>query len=306
MIPFVRNEGSDLIPSWRVYEHKNCPGISNLASEQNFPIINTLLSIPHSLLHTLPRLAGIVPLSMFQEQLIIMGTEISRLWWWDPSPEMKNKLEEIRLRNIAANQHDDTRTAKPNSIHHSSRSGTTFLTMQPVITYGPPIAQSSGPNRNRNQGTCTFQLSSGQIVLGVTPPLSWDGDGLQFTLRDEGLAEVVNVQCADKGVAASIIGLSVTTEAWDVQTIEGTEDLDDVDCIGDAEKKPGTCLSSFDIVSWRDQVVKSGAEPPSLTPSPFERGTIGGQSGNDILMIKGLIHPPVYTQFLDLRSFSYP
>jgi len=43
-------------------------------------------------------------------------------------------------------------------------------------------------------------------------------------------------------------------------------------------------------------------EPLSLTPSSFERGVIGGQSANDILMIKGLLSPPVH--ILDLSSLS--
>jgi hypothetical protein len=44
----------------------------------------------------------------------------------------------------------------------------------------------------------------------------------------------------------------VTSEAWNAQTIEGTKDFDDIDCIGDAEKKPETCLSSFNIVSHQE------------------------------------------------------
>jgi hypothetical protein len=109
----------------------------------------------------------------------------------------------------------------------------------------------------------TFQLSSGQIVLGLPSP------GTQAGYE---LAEMEGVQRADKGVAASVISLLVTLEAWDAQTIESAEDSDDIDCIGDAKRKTKTYLSSCDIVSWRDQVVKSGAEPPSPTPSPFEKG----------------------------------
>jgi len=36
--------------------------------------------------------------------------------------------------------------------------------------------------------------------------------------------------------------------------------------------------------------VESGAERLSLTPSPFKRGVIGGQSADDILMIKELVY----------------
>ena len=65
------------------------------------------------------------------------------------------------------------------------------------------------------------------------------------------------------------------------------------------------CPSSLDIISWYEKVVDCRAEPLPFTPASFERGVIGGLSTNDILMIKGLIAPPVYIQFLDLGSFSY-
>jgi hypothetical protein len=84
----------------------------------------------------------------------MMGTEIARLWWWDPSPNMIRNSEEIRLWNVAANQHDNTR-------------------MGPIVT---------SSSHNHNQGMHTFELSSGQIVLGRTPPLSWDRGRLLFTL----------------------------------------------------------------------------------------------------------------------------
>jgi len=111
------------------------PGIDNPTSQNQFPIINTLLSIPFSLLHTLPHLAGIVPISTHQQQLITMGAKITRLWWWDPSPDMIKNSWEICIQNVVAKQHDDTQKAKPDPIHHQSHGDTTFLTMQPTITY---------------------------------------------------------------------------------------------------------------------------------------------------------------------------
>jgi len=151
----------------------------------------------------------------------------------------------------------------------------------------------------------TFE-PSGQIMLGVRPCLSWDRGGLLLTSRVEGLVEMEGGQCADKGVVVSVISSLVASEAWDAQTVEDFENSNDTDGIEDIERKPATCLSSADIVLWCDEVVKSKIVPPSLMLSPFERSVIGGQSVNDILMIKGLIYPPVYIQFLDLCSFSYP
>ena len=95
-------------PQYVMYENKDCPGIDIQASNKEFPVIETLLSIPFSLLHNLPRLAGMVQISAHQQQLITMGSEIIRLWWWDPPPNMIRCLEEIRIWNIATNQHDNT------------------------------------------------------------------------------------------------------------------------------------------------------------------------------------------------------
>ena len=109
--------------------------------------------------------------------------------------------------------------------------------------------------------------------------------------------ETGDVQRADKGIVTDAL-----SEAWDVQTIEGTETSDDIDIM---EDKPPTGPSSSDILSWYEQVVKSTPEPLPLIPGSFERGVIGGMSTNDVLMIKGLIDRLEYIQFLDLGSFSH-
>ena len=105
------------------------------------------------------------------------------------------------------------------------------------------------------------------------------------------------MQRADKGIVTDAL-----SEAWDVQTIEGTETSDDIDIM---EDKLPTGPSSSDILSWYEQVVKSTPEPLPLIPGSFERGVIGGMSTNDVLMIKGLIDRLEYIQFLDLGSFSH-
>ncbi len=282
-------EGGPVRP---VYDPQDCPGIYP-TSQNTFPIVDTLLSIPFSLLHNLPRLVGIVPLSVYQQQLVTMGLEIVNLWWWDPPLELIKKSEGIRLQKNAQNQYNGTRSAKPYPIHHESRNNTRFVTKQFIITY------------NRKQDERTFELPSGQILLGTIPSsLSWDGDGPLLTPGHEGFVETKDVQRADKGIVTGAVSLPVTFEAWDVQTIEGTETSDDIDAMEDVEEKPPTGLSSSDVLSWYEQVAESAPEPLPLIPGSFERGVIGGMSTNDVLMIKGLIDPPVYIQFLDLSSFS--
>ncbi|KAF8334436.1 hypothetical protein F5887DRAFT_1139377 [Amanita rubescens] len=270
--PFLRNEGNGQVRALHVYEHQDCPGIDDPTSRKPFPIIDTLLSIPFSLLHYLPRLAAIVPTSVYQRQLVTMGLEIVSLWWWDPPPDLIEKSEKIRLQKNAQNQCDGTRSAKPYPIHHQSRNGTPFLTKQPI---------------------------------GTIPSLSWDGGRLLFTPRHEGLAETGDVQCADTGIVTDAMSSPVTSGTWDVQTIEGTDSTsDDIDGMEDVEEKPSTGPSSSDILSWYEQVTESVPEPLPLIPGSFERGVIGGMSTNDILMIKGLIDPIVYIQFFDLSLFS--
>jgi len=103
-----------------IYYPQDCPGIDNGASHHHFPVIDTLLSIPFSLLHNLPRLVAMIPLTIYQQKLVTMGTEILMRWWWDPPSDSIEKSKKIHL-------HDSTRSAKPPPIHHHSRSGTTFL-----------------------------------------------------------------------------------------------------------------------------------------------------------------------------------
>jgi len=73
-----------------LYYSWDCPGSDNPASQNNFPIVKTILSVPFSLIHNLPRLCAIMTYTPFQQQLIVKSLEIMYLWWWDPS------LDEIR------------------------------------------------------------------------------------------------------------------------------------------------------------------------------------------------------------------
>ena len=110
----------------------------------------------------------------------------------------------------------------------------------------------------------------------------------------------------EKGICVGVMSSPVTSKAWDVQGAEAIEGFDDINSIEeDVEEKPAMGLSSFDIVSWSENVVNPGAEPvPQLIPTSFKKGVISGSSANNVLMIKGLIDPPVYVQFLELSSFS--
>ena len=113
---------------------------------------------------------------------------------------------------------------------------------------------------------------------------------------DEGLAELASVTHAKKSlITSSPVSVSRT---WAIGTAEGAEGWEENNNIDEGSSP------LFDILSWYEKV-DSGSEPfLPLTPSPFERGAIGGPSVNDTLMIKGLIHPLAYVHFLDLSYFS--
>ena len=241
-----------------IYHANDCPGIYNSTSFHNFPVINTLLSIPFSLLHNLPRLCGISPLSNYQKQLIAMGSETIALWLWDPSPSMIREMEVTQKQNWALNLQNDNKVPKPHPIHHPSCKDTTFLfNTHLTVTDGPLfVAMDEGPTKGGDL----------QHVRG-----SFDG----------------------------IVGSPVTSGGW-----SGTEHPGDTGNVKAREDKSTICPSSSDIISWYQTVIYSELEPPSLIPTPFEKGVIGGMSVNDVLMVKGLIHPLVYLQFMDLTSFS--
>lgn len=93
----------------------------------------------------------------------------------------------------------------------------------------------------------------------MTPSFSWDGDGLLLTPRYEGLAEMGDMQCADKGIVTGAMSLPVTCEAWDVQTKCTEEASDDINAV---KEKPLTGPVSLDILSWYEKVAKSTPEPP--------------------------------------------
>ena len=98
--------------------------------------------------------------------------------------------------------------------------------------------------------------------------------------------------------------LTIASDTWDDQT--GGDNSDVVDERTEAsavEAKSEIDSLLVDVKSWSEKVVDCVPTTLPLTPSPFERGIIGGQSVNDVLMIRGLIPPPTYFHFFDLSSF---
>jgi hypothetical protein len=256
----------------RIYDASDCPGVYP-PSDNAFPIIRTLLSIPFSLLHTVPRLSAMLPRSQYQHELIAMGEEILFLWSWDPSPA------EVELLTTRAAQ-DDSRTVRtPQPIPIRDRQNVTFDAMRFHVTFSP----ATGVHR--------ADRSTRSVPDGATSELS-DGDGEQLDMN------YMETDSAHETTATSLEGFSETS----VSSSESREWQDP------EEKTRNQRWSQSDIVDWSNTITdeneKTLSEVPPLIPTPFEKGIIGGLSTNDFLMIKGLISPGLYVQYLHLELFS--
>jgi len=162
---------------------------------------------------------------------------------------------------------------KPHPIKHPSRLNITFKMIEPL-----------------------YYFPDHRSFMPVEPAIERLGRPTSH-IWDETLPTKDDLESIDISTMAGITGSPLTSEAW-----TETEDEDE-DKIDDIQDKPMICPSPFDIPLWY-QKVKSGPEPLPLTHGSFERGVIASMTVNDILMVKGLIDPAVYVQFLDLGSFS--
>jgi len=260
----------------RAYYARDCPGVRP-PSGNACPTIRTLLSIPFSLLHTLPRLVAIVPRSQYQHELILMGEKIVFLWSWDPSPA---EVEVLMLRT-AQNNFPMVRAHQPISIQ--DRQHVTFDAMRFNVASIPDFPVTSthcaAHSARSVPDGATFELASGQVGVSVTPHLSW-GKGAGLHLSDDGFSETTSVS-------------SNASREWH----------------DPEEKTCDQCWSPSDIIDWSNTVIdeyeKTSSKVPPLIPTSFEKGIIGGLSTNDLLMIQGLIDPGLYIQYMHLESESF-
>jgi len=203
---------------YRTYQYTACPGIDNPADQ--FPVIDTLLSIPFSLIHTLPRLTGLVPPTIHQQQLVTMGYEIVRLWWWDPPRDVIESSKGIRPTLPTCN--NEKRRPQPQPIHLISA---TWSTTKPIIKVGTFVAQLSSSDPH-------------QVPRPIDLPS----------------AEPINETRANKGVFTR----SRVTRVWDAQSTELTQDSDVIDESTEALAVNGKFkiyLPSLNVISWYEKVV---------------------------------------------------
>lgn len=279
----------------KLYDARDCPGV-HPPSNNAFPAIRTLLSIPFSLLHALPRLSAIVPRSQYQHELIAMGEEIVFLWSWDPSPG------EVALLPIRASRNNTRAVRSSQPIPIRDRNNVTFDTMRPHVTFGPATGVHRADHNVRSvpDGTA-FELASGQVAISVIPLLSWgSGAGLQLS---DGDGEQLDTNYKETDLTHDTIAtfLEGFSETISVSSNESREWQDP------EEKTRDQCWSPSAIVDWSNMIIDENEKTlkvPPLIPTSFEKGIIGGMSTNDFLMIKGLIDPRLYIQYMHLELFS--
>lgn len=210
---------------------------------------------------------------------------------------MVKRSKEIGVQNNTTNT---PQSPRPQPIHHQSRKDI-FFTMPHITTSGTPTTHT--PDCNTDQDVDTIELPSGEILLGATPFASWDRDGLLLTPTDEELVGLEDAWHDNKGVVTGAISSPTMSEVWNTQT---NTDSHDPDATDDIDGKTPAHPTPLDILTWCEGVAESDStpEPLPLIHGSFKRGVMGGQSANDILMIKGLIDVLVYVQFHDLSVFS--
>ena len=263
--------------------------------------METLLSIPFSLLHTLPRLSSIVPNHEYQRNLIAMGNHIISLWSWDPSEDLD---EPATVRGaIGVGSNNLSRAPQPLPIFHPSRRDTTYESLRLQGTFNGTIPLSTcyaNTQSNTTPDSITTELTSGEVLIGRAPSVSWEvKDGLQLTTGHEQPEsscmewdDIVNVD----EIAKLDSELHVSEES--VDAVDDWQDPED--------EAPGRLLSKEDILGWLCGIDGDKGEISQLVPlthTPFEKGILGSMTVNEVLMIKGLIDPRVYIQFSDLQSF---
>ncbi|KAJ7259483.1 hypothetical protein B0H12DRAFT_1108184 [Mycena haematopus] len=273
---------SILIQGRGVYESDACPG--DPGSPHRFPVFNTLLSIPFSVLHNAPRLGAMFPMSSFQAQVLRRAYEIVELWSWDPIPsDFPNNM--VTAATIPVQW--------PPAVHDVSRQPTTFSSFAP--SYYSRIVQSApGPT----------SLPSGQLLIsgGIDVVYNQDG-GLvpvapKFLQDDEdnkqGLKDEYLERCAPSSFSATYNSSSTSTKSESES--EGNSD-------SHADRNMQH-LAVSDIRAWMISVLGPYGDPLPLKPTPFESGTLGGLCSNDTLMITGSLDPAIYVRYKNLAVFS--
>ncbi|KAJ6627407.1 hypothetical protein B0H10DRAFT_1994358 [Mycena sp. CBHHK59/15] len=279
----VNQQGPSFSPT--LYSADACPGIPLGPSGLQFPVVDTLLSIPFSILHNLPRLQALQPYSPYQAQLVAIATEIILLWGWDSSP--------TEVAAFPKSGDVPVPLQWPVPILHPSRVDTVSATVSFTLSFSAitndPLSMAP---TSSSAPTNAVTLQSGEILLHSTD-VHWD--------RESGLVLVAAPIVSEKGI--DVFGIPDSPSlAWDDYDADSEEE----DQVQADTPDRVTTLNAEDVILWVQGVQNCGVETlPELLPTPFCKGTQGGMAANDILMNMGAIDPTDYAHFLDLASFRW-
>lgn len=271
-----------------LFHKEQCPGIDPPHSDP-FPVIDTLLSIPFSLLFNLPRLQGLTSGSTFRLDLIKMAMEVTTLWAWDPDVPVNTPV-------ILNSQ----RNTMPRPIYDASRNAT-FATMRPSVTAlipaGPSASGTSAPN-------CVVQADLGAYIIGTSPHVHLHDDTLTIVPLDLNVCiEKEKILCPTTTHVAAISFHGLTSHlSGSMESMH----LDTVDSNDELEFRVDLVSLQASVGAWLEDT-KEDLDPLPVDVNdtdPFIPGVIGGMSVNDILMVKGHIDPLVYVQFCNLSLYN--
>jgi len=268
-----------------MFRKEQCPGIDPTHTHP-FPVIETLLSIPFSLLHNLPRLSALVTSSRFRRDLVTMAVEIVSLWAWDPEPL-----------NVPITATNPQRTAMPPPIYDDSRTAT-FTSMRPLPHSTAPSTGLGAPS----DSSCVVQADSGAYVIGSSP---------RVYLQDGALTAVPPEH--DMDMEKPSIGLTITAPSCMTRSaslsgsLESTPESECGGCNDELGPKLDVVSLQTCVAAWLEGLDMEALDPLPAdmdNPKPFIPGSMGGMTANDILMVKGLIKPSLYVHFYDLSLLA--
>jgi hypothetical protein len=177
--------------------------------------------------------------------------------------------------------------------------------MCPHVTSGPVTGVHRADHSARSvPDRATFELASGQVAVSVIPHLS-SGGGAGLQLSD-GDGEQLDMKYKEPDLTHQTI--ATIFEGFSEMISVSFNDSESREWQDPEEKTRDQCWSPLDIVDWSNMIIdeneKTLSKVPPLLPTSFEKGIIGGMSTNDLLMIKGLIDPGLYVQYMHLELFS--
>jgi hypothetical protein len=247
--------------------------------------VNTLLSIPFSILFNVPRLAGLITSTNFRLDLLGMAVEIQSLWAWDPEISTNTPISV-----------SNTQRSPPRPIYDASRD-TTFAGIRPLAPNAALISAEPASSSSR----CVVQADSGAYVVGSSPQVRFQ-DGALTTVPPDHDANTVekepichttsHVMATSLNRSVSLCGSMQSTPVSELECDNSNDEL-----------KLDVVSLQARVTAWLEDLDKHALDPLPADVNdtrPFIPGCMGGMTANDILMVKGCINPSVYIHFFDL------